>query len=67
MNPSSEAEVGELLHQRGWRKTFTVAEMVGAWDSLESEVERGYEDLVDEYTQRPLLPELATAGLAPAG
>jgi hypothetical protein len=50
MNPSNEAEVGELLHQRGWRKTFTVAEMVGAWDLLVSEVGRGYEDLVDEYT-----------------
>ncbi|WP_405057654.1 hypothetical protein OG474_33670 [Kribbella sp. NBC_01505] len=45
-----EAEVGELLHQRGWRKVFSVTEMAGAWDQLVTTVEHGYEDTVEEYS-----------------
>jgi uncharacterized protein YerC len=44
------AAVGEVLHQRGWRKAFTVAEMVDNWAWLVAEVENGYDDSVDEYT-----------------
>ena len=39
-----------MLHQRGWRKAFTVTEMVGTWAWLVGTVENGYDDLVDEYT-----------------
>ncbi|MFD8702803.1 hypothetical protein ACFV1W_09330 [Kitasatospora sp. NPDC059648] len=44
-----EAAVGGRLHRRGWRKAFTVEEMVGSWAWLVGEVERGYEDDVDKY------------------
>ncbi|MFC9969866.1 hypothetical protein ACFVH6_03070 [Spirillospora sp. NPDC127200] len=46
----NEAAAGEELHRRGWRKPFTLAEMVGEWERLVTEVENGYEDMVDEYT-----------------
>lgn len=42
--------MGELLHRRGWRTAFTVAERVNAWAALVSVVERGYDDDIDEYT-----------------
>ncbi|MFI7661177.1 hypothetical protein ACIBTW_20095 [Micromonospora parva] len=38
------------LHQQGWRKEFTIEEMIGKWAWLVAQVERGYPDLVDEYT-----------------
>ncbi|GAU70272.1 Syd protein [Streptomyces sp. NBRC 110611] len=47
---ATETKVGELLHQRGWRTAFTVAEMVNAWAVLVSAVERGYGDYIHEYT-----------------
>jgi hypothetical protein len=47
---ASMARAGEVLYTRGWRKAFTVAEMVNSWAWLVAEVERGYDDLVDEYT-----------------
>ncbi|AUY51065.1 hypothetical protein [Streptomyces sp. CB01881] len=50
MGTYDEAEVGELLHRRGWRAAFTVAEQVDAWAWLVETVERGYDDDVDEYT-----------------
>ncbi|MBR7839519.1 hypothetical protein KDL01_40060 [Actinospica durhamensis] len=50
MVSGDEAAAGEVLHQRGWRKAFTVAEMVHSWDLLVTNVERGYDGLVDEYT-----------------
>ena len=40
-------EAGALLHQRGWRTAFTVAERVNAWAALVSAIERGYGD--DNY------------------
>jgi hypothetical protein len=46
----TEDAVGELLHQRGWRKAFTVEEMVNAWAWMVREVERGYDDDVHEYS-----------------
>ncbi|WP_234314169.1 MULTISPECIES: hypothetical protein [unclassified Streptomyces] len=39
---ATESEVGELLHQRGWRTAFTVTEKVNAWAALVSVIERGY-------------------------
>jgi len=50
MSTHNEAEVGELLHQRGWRAAFTVTERVNAWAGLVSLVERGYDDDIYEYT-----------------
>lgn len=38
------------LHSRGWRKAFTLNEMFEAWASLVAEVEQGYHQMVDEYT-----------------
>ncbi|MET9181069.1 hypothetical protein ABZX88_23010 [Kitasatospora aureofaciens] len=50
MSPEdNEAAVGERLHRRGWRKAFTVEEMVAGWAWLVGQVERGYEDDVEEY------------------
>ncbi|RAG83145.1 hypothetical protein DN069_23875 [Streptacidiphilus pinicola] len=46
----NEAEVGELLHRRGWREAFTVGQMVDNWAWLVAQVELGYEDDVNEYT-----------------
>ena len=37
------------LHARGWRKAFTLNEMFAAWASLVAEVERDYDQMVDEY------------------
>ncbi|MGV9553025.1 hypothetical protein [Streptomyces ardesiacus] len=47
---ATETEVGELLHQRGWRTAFTVTERVNAWAALVSATERGYGDDIYEYT-----------------
>jgi hypothetical protein len=49
MGFGNEAAVGELLHQRGWRKAFTIEEMVDKWAWLVGAVENGYADMVDEY------------------
>ena len=38
------------LRARGWRKAFTLNEMYEAWAALVAEVERGYDQMVDEYT-----------------
>lgn len=50
MEPPDDRVAGEVLHERGWRKVFTVAEMVNQWDLLVRTVENGYEDSIDEYT-----------------
>ncbi|MGW1230066.1 hypothetical protein [Streptomyces sp. NPDC001478] len=47
---ATETEVGELLHRRGRRTAFTVADRVSAWAALVSAIERGYGDDIDEYT-----------------
>uniref|UniRef100_A0AAU2VS02 Uncharacterized protein n=1 Tax=Streptomyces sp. NBC_00008 TaxID=2903610 RepID=A0AAU2VS02_9ACTN len=47
---ATEAEVGELLHRRGWRKAFTATEMVEAWATLVGAIERGYGYDIYEYT-----------------
>lgn len=49
MDSRNEEAVGDLLHERGWRKAFTVAEMVDKWAWLVDVVERGYGDMVYEY------------------
>lgn len=41
---------GRELHARGWRKAFTLNEMFEAWAFLVSEVERGYDQNLYEYT-----------------
>lgn len=38
------------LQARGWRKAFTLNEMFAAWAYLVAEVEQGYDQMVDEYT-----------------
>jgi len=50
MEPHNEHAAGEVLHQRGWRKAFTVKEMVDTWAGLVGKVEDGYGDMVEEYT-----------------
>ncbi|MEU6248373.1 hypothetical protein [Glycomyces sp. NPDC047010] len=50
MSTYGEVEVGERLHQDGWRKAFTVAEMVDKWERLVGEVEQGYSHTIHEYT-----------------
>ena len=50
MSLADETEVGELLHQRGWREAFTVERMVDNWAWLVARVELGYDENVDEYT-----------------
>lgn len=46
---ASMARAGEVLYARGWRQTFTVRTMVNQWAWLVTEVERGYDDMVEEY------------------
>jgi hypothetical protein len=41
---------GRLLRERGWKKAFTLDEMMTAWEQLVAKVELGYSDMVDEYT-----------------
>lgn len=38
------------LYEQGWRKRFSINEMTSAWRGLIREVEEGYDQLVDEYT-----------------
>ncbi|MGW5611908.1 hypothetical protein ACWEWI_38885 [Streptomyces sp. NPDC003753] len=47
---ATETEVGELLHQRGWRTAFTAAERANAGAALVSTIERGYDDDIYEDT-----------------
>jgi hypothetical protein len=76
MEPRDEQAAGEFLHQRGWRKAFTVQEMVDKWAWLVAKVESGYRDLVDEYTNDlysrnwlheawPILPDRAIVPWTP--
>ena len=41
---------GRVLHEQGWRKNFSINEMTGAWRSLVTEIEAGYDQWADEYT-----------------
>jgi hypothetical protein len=41
---------GRTLREQGWRQVFTLNEMLSAWASLVTEVEQGYDQMVDEYT-----------------
>lgn len=45
----SVALVGQLLHEQGWRKAFTVNEMMATWQWLVAKVEVGYDENVYEY------------------
>lgn len=46
----SVERAGRVLHERGWRKAFSVNEMTEAWRQLVTEIEAGYDQVVDEYT-----------------
>lgn len=46
----SVERAGRVLYERGWRQPFSVNEMTRGWSRLVAEVERGYDQLVDEYT-----------------
>jgi hypothetical protein len=46
---SEELQASEELHRRGWRKAFTVAEMVDQWARLVAAVQSGYDDDIYEY------------------
>ncbi|MCX4808492.1 hypothetical protein OG594_44095 [Streptomyces sp. NBC_01214] len=48
--PDGQAIEQVRLHQRGWSTAFTVADMVNQWAWLVREVERGYTDVVEEYS-----------------
>ena len=50
MEPLDDQAASEVLHQRGWRKAFTVTEMVDQWAWLVGTVENSYDDFIDEYT-----------------
>lgn len=41
---------GHILHERGWRKAFTLDEMMRAWERLVAQIESGYDGMADEYT-----------------
>ncbi|MDE8589176.1 hypothetical protein [Arthrobacter sp. NQ4] len=43
-------QAGRILRERGWKKAFTLDEMMTAWEQLVAQVELGYSDMVDEYT-----------------
>ena len=46
-----EVAVGELLHQRGWCRAFTVADMVEGWAAHVAAVEQGYPHGPQEYVR----------------
>ena len=46
----SVLRAGRVLHARGWRAAFSLNEMTESWRSLVAEVEGGYDQMVDEYT-----------------
>jgi hypothetical protein len=50
MEPPDGQAASEVLHQRGWRKAFTITEMVDQWASLVGTIENSYDDFIDEYT-----------------
>lgn len=45
----SVERAGRVLHEQGWRKRFSINEMINAWGGLVAEIEAGYDQLVDEY------------------
>jgi hypothetical protein len=46
----SAADAGRTLHERGWRKVFTVNEQVDAWRAVVESVVDGYRLTIDDYT-----------------
>jgi hypothetical protein len=46
----SVSRAGRVLHEQGWRKAFSLNEMLAMWRALVSHVEAGYDEMVDEYT-----------------
>jgi hypothetical protein len=46
----SVERASRVLYERGWHKRFSVNEMTSAWRALVAEVEAGYDQMVDEYT-----------------
>ena len=46
---ASVDRVSRELHARGWRKAFSLNEMLQAYESIVSQVEEGYDETVYEY------------------
>ena len=46
----SVERAARVLYEQGRRKRFSVNEMTNAWRRLVAEIEPGYDQLVDEYT-----------------
>ena len=45
----SVLDAGRILHERGWRKAYTLNERVDAWQQIVESVEDGYTLTVDDY------------------
>jgi hypothetical protein len=65
---------GEELQRRGWRRAFSLNEVVDMWAYLVASVERGYTMTIDDYTNdlsirrwaeeaRPLLTPLVAGSM----
>jgi hypothetical protein len=46
----SVERAGAELHAKGWRKVFGLNEMLDAYEQLVAQIEHGYDEIVDEYT-----------------
>ena len=73
---ASVEQAEQLLRQRGWSRGFTLNQMTQAWAQLISQIEHGYQDVVEEYTNDlscrdwlaqvwPLLTQRVRAARAP--
>jgi hypothetical protein len=47
---ASVERAGLELRARGWRKAFSLDEMLGAYEQIIGQVEKGYDDNIYEYT-----------------
>lgn len=45
----SALRVGEVLRERGWRRAFSLPQMVEGWSGLIEEIREGYDWCTDEY------------------
>jgi hypothetical protein len=45
----SVLDAGQVLHERGWVKPYTLNEQVSAWQSMVESVEDGYDLTIDDY------------------
>jgi hypothetical protein len=70
----SVLRAGRVLHEQGWRQSWTLNQQVDSWVGLVETVEDGYRMTIDDYTNdlsvrqwlelaRPLLTERVRASL----